>query len=105
MEVTNADKGGEEGGEADTNYSDQTGTRGAGPQYVAYVFLFLGSIRSSLVVIYRVDGTCGQWTFADDAHCFVPFLSLDNPPLLGGGAEKMFTGVRTRSLRPESHDM
>jgi len=77
---------GSRGGEADTNNRDQTETRGVGPQDVAYVCVFLGNIRRNLVVIFRVDGICGQRTSCgrSSLFCFLPF-PLPIRPCLGGG--------------------
>jgi len=74
---------------------------GTRPDYVAYVFVFRGSIRRNEVVICRADGTGRQrpsclWRFV---LCFLTF-TLAGPPLLGGPKKEFSLGPRTRSRQP-----
>ena len=70
------------------------------PQFVAYVFVFLGSIRYNWVVICRVDGTCGlrPCCLRRCVLCF-PTFYLAVWSFLGGGL-KIFTRARSRSRQP-----
>ena len=71
-------------GEADTNYRDQTGTRG--PRMLP-TFLYF-----AVVVIYRVDGTCGQRPSCRRRSllCFLPFPLPIRPCWGGKGGRKYF---------------
>jgi hypothetical protein len=60
-------------------------------KYVAYLFVFLGSIRCNSVVICRADGTCGQRSsvLPRSLLCFLTFRLAGTPWL--GGPDKVFS--------------
>ena len=81
-------------GAAGTNYLGLTIQKGArGAEYVAYVLVYLGSIRWNYVAIWRVHGACARGHLAYEVVCFVSLLfSLSVHPWWGGGGgpEKCF---------------